>query len=402
MKNNDFPALNVQVNGKRLAYLDNASTTQKPQSVIDTLSYYYQNLNANIHRGVHYLSEKATEQYELAREKVKNYINAEHAEECIFVRGTTEAINLVAFSYGQLAVKSGDEILITQMEHHANIVPWKMLCERTGAQLRVLPINHEGELILDNLDDYLRPNTKMIAVTHISNSLGTINPIKEIINSAHNKNIPVLIDGAQSLAHLNIDVQELDCDFYTLSAHKAYGPMGIGVLYAKKKWLEKMPPYQGGGDMILKVTFDEVIYNDIPYKFEAGTQAIADAIGFGAAIDYLASLDKTQVNQQEEKLLSYALSKLKELPGIKFYGQARNKIPILSFTIDDIHPHDIGTILNENGVAVRTGHHCNMPLMDFFGISGTVRASMSVYNTTEDIDQLYDAIIIALKLFKKL
>jgi cysteine desulfurase/selenocysteine lyase len=397
----DFPALKTLVNSYPLAYLDNAATTQKPQVVIDALRDYYSTMNANVHRGVHFLSETATEAYELSRTKVQRFINAKHHEECIFVRGTTEAINLVATSFGQKFVSSGDEILISGMEHHSNIVPWKLLCDRTGAKLSVIPVTQTGELDLTNLDDLLKTNTKIVAITHVSNALGTINPIKDIITRAHAKNIPVLIDGAQALAHLQVDVQDLDCDFYTISSHKDYGPMGIGALYGKKEWLDQMPPYQGGGEMILQVTFDKVTYNALPHKFEAGTPSVGDAIAWGAAIAYIETLDRDIIKTHEQKLLKYLTNKLQDTPGIKFYGTSSNKIGILSFTLDQIHPHDIGTIVNEYGVAIRTGHHCNMPLMDFLGITGTARASLAMYNNKSDVDQLCDALHKVQELFSR-
>lgn len=388
----NFPTLHTKVGNHQLAYLDNAATTQKPQAVIDSLKNYYTSLNANVHRGVHFLSESATEAYEQAREKVQHFINAKESAECVFVRGTTEAINLVANSFGQAFIKAGDEILISMLEHHSNIVPWKMLCDRTGANLVVIPINNQGEIELDQFSKMLNAKTKMVAISHVSNSLGTINPIKKMIEIAHAQNIPVLIDGAQALAHLNVNVQDLDCDFYAASAHKCFGPMGIGILYGKRAWLEKIPPYQGGGEMILKVTFDDVIYNALPYKFEAGTPSVADAIAWGAAIDYIKGLDKHAVRMHEQILYEYAMDKLQTLPGIKFYGQAAHKVGIISFTLDGIHPHDIGTIANEYGVAIRTGHHCTMPLMDFYQIAGTARASLAMYNTVQEIDQLYMAL----------
>lgn len=397
----DFPALKTQVNAYHLAYLDNAATTQKPQVVMDALSNYYSTMNANVHRGVHFLSETATEAYELARTKVQRFINAKHSDECIFVRGTTEAINLVASSFGQQFVKNGDEILISGMEHHSNIVPWKLLCERTGAKLSIIPITQSGELDLTNLDQLLKPNTKIVAITHVSNALGTINPIKDIITRAHAKNIPVLIDGAQALAHMKVDVQELDCDFYTVSSHKAYGPMGIGALYGKKKWLEQMPPYQGGGEMILQVTFDKVTYNVLPHKFEAGTPSVGDAIAWGAAISYIETLDRDLIATHEQDLLKYLTDKLREVPGLQFYGTSSNKVGIVSFTLEQIHPHDIGTIVNEYGVAIRTGHHCNMPLMDFLGVPGTARASLAMYNTKADVDQLCNALYKVQELFNR-
>lgn len=397
----DFPALQIKVNGYPLSYLDNAATTQKPQIVIDALDEYYSTINANVHRGVHFLSETATEAYENARSKVQKFINAKSPTECIFVRGTTEAINLVANSFGQKFIRANDEILITMMEHHSNIVPWKLLCDRTGAKLIVTPILENGELDLNKFAQLLNDKTRIVAVTHVSNSLGTINPLKEIVNLAHAKNVPVLVDGAQALAHLEVDVQDLDCDFYAASAHKCYGPMGIGVLYGKQHWLEQMPPYQGGGEMILQVTFDKITYNQLPFKFEAGTPSVADAIAWGSAIDYLGSLNRTILRQHEAELYNYAMLKLQNINGIKFFGAAEKKISIISFTLNNIHPHDIGTIANQFGVAIRTGHHCNMPLMDYFGITGTARASIGMYNTKEDIDNLYTALLKVQNIFHK-
>jgi len=397
----NFPALNTKVNGYRLAYLDNAATTQKPQQVMDSLNKYYTSSNANVHRGVHFLSESASEAYEQARNKIQKFINAEHSAECIFTRGTTEAINLVATSFGQQFIQAGDEILISLMEHHSNIVPWKLLCERTGAKLSIIPIDQNGDLELDNLAELLKPNTKIVAITHVSNSLGTLNPIKQIISQAHALNIPVLIDGAQAAAHLKIDVQDLDCDFYAMSAHKCFGPMGVGLLYGKKQWLEQMPPYQGGGDMILQVTFDKVTYNELPYKFEAGTPSVADAIAWGAAIDYYLKLDLALLARHEHELYFCALSELQTIPGLKIIGNAKNRIGLISFTLDGIHPHDIGTIANQYGVAIRTGHHCTMPLMNFYNIPGTARASFAFYNNYADIDQLCDSLTKAQQLFNK-
>lgn len=396
----DFPVLSTKVNGLPLAYLDNAATTQKPVAVINALENYYHTINANVHRGVHFLSETATEAYEQARGKVQRFINAAKPQECVFVRGTTEAINLVANCFAQKFINSDSEILITNMEHHSNIVPWKLVCERTGAKLKVLPLTADGELDLAQLPNFLNEKTKIVAVTHVSNALGTINPVKTIIAAAHAKNIPVLLDGAQAGAHLMIDVQDLDCDFYTLSAHKMYGPMGIGLLYGKERWLEQLPPYQGGGEMILQVSFDKITYNALPYKFEAGTPSVADAIAWGAGIDYLKRLDHAAISEHEKDLLEYATNRLQEIGGLKIYGTAKHKISIVSFTLDNIHPHDIGTIVNEYGVAIRTGHHCNMPLMDFFGISGTARASMAMYNTRQEIDQLCNALNKAQQVFR--
>ncbi len=397
----DFPALRLKVNGHPISYLDNAATTHKPQIVVDALDDYYTNMNANVHRGVHFLSEASTEAFEQARKRLQMFINAKSIKECIFVRGATEGINLVATSFGQQFVRSGDEILISLMEHHSNIVPWKLLCERSGATLKVIPIHEDGTLDLTNLDQLLTNKTKILAITHVSNSLGTINPIKQIIAQAHAKNIPVLIDGSQAAAHIPIDVQDLDCDFYVLSAHKCFGPMGVGLVYGKESWLEQMPPYQGGGEMILQVTFDKISYNDLPFKFEAGTPSVADAVGWHAALDYYSDLDHHKIIEHEQFLYEYAMSRLKDIPSIKFYGTAKQKVGIISFTIDGIHPHDIGTIVNEFGVAIRSGHHCTMPLMDYYGISGTVRASLAFYNNTSDLDRLYDALLQSLQVFKK-
>lgn len=397
----EFPTLRIMVNNHPLVYLDSAATTQKPQCVIDALAHYYSTINANVHRGVHFLSETATEAYEKARRTIQQFINAKHSHECVFVRGTTEAINLVANSFGQEFVREGDEILISVMEHHSNIVPWKLLCDRVKARLVPIPVTQQGELDLTNFDALITSKTKLVAVMHVSNSLGTINPIKDIVRRAHAKNVPVLVDGAQALAHIPVDVQDLDCDFYAASSHKCYGPMGSGVLYGKQKWLEKMPPYQGGGEMILKVSFDHITYNQLPHKFEAGTPSVADAIGFATALDYLQQFDRQELHKYEQALYAFAMDKLQSIPGIRFYGQAHNKIGTISFTLDGIHPHDIGTIANEYGVAIRTGHHCTMPLMDFFGIPGTARASLAMYNNEQDIDELYKAILKVQELFAR-
>lgn len=397
----DFPVLQTKVNNYPLAYLDNAATTQKPQIVIDAFADYYQNMNANVHRAVHHLSELATVEFENARRKVQKFINAKQSTECVFVRGTTEAVNLVASSFGSKFVTNGDEVLITMMEHHSNLVPWKMLCERTGAKLVAIPVTENGELDLDKVHNLLNSKTKILALTHVSNSLGTINPVKKIIQLAHAKNIPVLLDGAQALAHLKVDVQDLDCDFYTASAHKCYGPLGIGVLYAKHKWLEQLPPYQGGGEMILKVSLDHITYNEPPFKFEAGTPSIADAIAWGRGIDYLNSLDRDKIHQYEQDLLAYATEKLLTIPGLKIYGTAAQKVSIISFVLDGIHPHDIGTISDKYGVAIRTGHHCNMPLMDFYNITGTARASFGMYNTIQEVDQLCAALLQVQAMFNR-
>jgi len=387
-----FPLLRQQVNGKPLVYFDNAATSQKPQVVIDAITRYYHEENSNIHRGVHYLSEKATQSYEGAREKVRGFLNARSTKEIVFVRGTTEAINLVAASYGRVNVKAGDEVVVSAMEHHSNIVPWQMLCEEKGASLRVVPMNDDGELLLDAYERLLNERTKIVAVVHISNALGTINPIKEMIASAHARGIPVLIDGAQAVPHMKIDVQDLDCDFYAFSSHKMFGPTGVGVLFGKKELLEKMPPYQGGGDMIKSVTFEKTTYNELPYKFEAGTPNIASSIGLGAAIDYIGAMDLNAVLAYENELLRYGTERLLEIPGLKIIGTAKEKASVISFVLEGIHPHDIGTILDYEGIAIRTGHHCAQPVMQRYGIPATARASFAFYNTKDEIDVLVKAI----------
>jgi cysteine desulfurase / selenocysteine lyase len=388
----DFPVLRQTVNGKPLVYLDNAATSQKPEAVIERLEKYYREENANIHRGVHMLSEKATDEYEKARHKIQNFLNAREAREILFVRGTTEAINLVAQTFGRQNIRAGDEILISTLEHHSNIVPWQMLREQTGATLRVIPINDAGELLMDEFEKLLSKKTKLVSVGHISNALGTINPIEKIIEKAHGAGAKVLIDGAQGVPHRKVDVQALDCDFYAFSGHKVYGPTGIGVLYGKADLLQAMPPYQGGGDMISQVTFEKTTYNVIPYKFEAGTPHIAGAIGLGEAIDYLNALDLHAVGDYEHALLSYATESLSAIPGLKIIGTARNKAGVISFTLEGIHPHDIGTILDQDGIAIRTGHHCAMPLMLRLGLPATARASLSFYNTRKEIDVLVKGI----------
>ncbi len=378
----DFPIFEQTVRGKRLTYLDSAATTQKPDCVIKTLSEYYRTSNANVNRSVHYLSEVSTLAYEEARRKVQKFIHAKHSSECIFVKGTTEGINLVAQSFGAAFVKENDEIVISAMEHHANIVPWQMLCERVGAHLKVIPMTTAGELDISALPNLLTDRTKLVAVSHISNALGTIHPIPEIISLAHAKGIPVLVDGAQSAPHLPVDVQALDCDFFVFSGHKTYGPTGIGVLYGKSELLEKMPPFQGGGEMIKKVSFSKTEYNDLPYKFEAGTPPIADAIALGSAIDYLQNIGFDALIQHEKYLLDLTLQKLSEIDGIQIIGpsSSKNRIGIISFTLPGIHPHDLGTIADQYGVALRTGHHCAMPIMEFFGIPATTRVSLGLYN----------------------
>ncbi len=384
----DFPVLRQTVNGKPLVYLDNAASSQVPQVVIDRGSIYLEDEHSNIHRGVHYLSQKATTAYEGAREKVKRFINARESRECIFVRGATEGINLVMHGYGRKFIGAGDEIIISAMEHHANIVPWQMLCEEKGARLRVIPMNDAGELLLDEYDALLNERTKLVAVTHVSNALGTVNPIKGMIDQAHKYGVPVLIDGAQSAPHMLVDVQDLDCDFYAFSGHKMFAPTGSGVVYGKAALLETMNPFQGGGDMIKSVTFEKTIYGDLPNKFEAGTPAIASQIGLGAAIDYLNTIDRKKAAAHEDELLRYATEKLSAIEGVRIIGTAREKLSVLSFVIDDIHPHDIGTILDQEGIAVRAGHHCAQPVMQRFNVPATARASFAFYNTKEEVDVL--------------
>jgi cysteine desulfurase/selenocysteine lyase len=383
-----FPVLREIVNGHPLVYLDNAATSQKPDAVIDAISGYYRHTNANIHRGVHLLSQRATEDYEAARAAIQVFLNAGDTREIIFVRGATEAINLVAQSYGRTHVGLGDEVLITAMEHHSNIVPWQILCEEKGAKLRVAPINDAGELIFSEFEKLLTPRAKIVAVSHVSNALGTINPVKEIVQKAHALGIPVLVDGAQAAPHLAIDVRDLDCDFYAFSSHKVYGPTGIGVLYGKAALLEAMPPYQGGGDMISSVTFEKTIYNKLPHKFEAGTPDIAGVIGLGAAIAWVGNVGIHAIGAHEHALLAYATKVIGAIPGVRLIGTATEKAGVLSFLMEDIHPHDIGTILDQEGVAVRTGHHCAQPVMERYNIPATVRASFAVYNTLEEIDAL--------------
>lgn len=388
----DFPLLHQEVNGKPLAYLDNAATSQKPTQVIEALDKYYQEDNANIHRGIHTLSERATIDYEQARGKVRSFINANSEKEIIFVRGATEGINLIAQSYGRNKLKTGDEIIISEMEHHSNIVPWQLLCEQTGAILKIIPINDSGELILEEFEKLLSPKTKLVSLAHISNALGTINPIQIIIDRAHEHNAVVIIDGAQATPHTIVDVQALDCDFYVFSGHKLFGPTGIGVLYGKAHLLEAMPPWQGGGDMIKMVSFEKTLYNDLPYKFEAGTPHIAGVIGLGAAIDYVSATGLDAIAAYEHELLEYATEKTLEVKGLRLIGTAQQKTSILSFVIDSIHPHDIGTILDHEGIAIRTGHHCAMPVMTHFNVPATARASFAFYNTFEEVDRLIQAL----------
>ena len=384
----DFPILRRQVHGKPLVYLDNAATAQKPHAVIDSLSRYYEQENANIHRGVHYLSERATEEYAAARKTIQYFLNAADAGEIIFVRGATEGINLVAQTYGRANVGQGDEVLISAMEHHSNIVPWQILCEEKDAKLRVIPINDSGELIWEEFEKLLGSRTKMVAVTHVSNALGTVNPVRRIVEQAHRANVPVLVDGAQSVPHIEVDVQALDCDFFVFSGHKIYGPTGIGVLYGKSALLDAMPPYQGGGDMISSVTFEKTTYNKLPYKFEAGTPHISGGIGLGCAIGYLNGVGIERVERHEHELLAYATRAVGEIPGLRVIGTAAEKAGVLSFVMEGIHPHDIGTILDQQGIAIRTGHHCAQPVMQRFGIPATARASFALYNTREEVDAL--------------
>jgi cysteine desulfurase / selenocysteine lyase len=388
----DFPILAQLVHGKRLVYLDNANTSQKPRAVIEALDRYYEEANANIHRATHMLSERATGAYEGARLKAQQFVNAPEVRAIILTRGTTDGINLVAQSYGRLVLKPGDEVLISWMEHHSNIVPWQLVCEQTGASLRVAPIDDRGELVVEEFERLLSDRTKIVAVAHVSNSLGTINPVRQIVELAHAKGAAVLVDGAQAAPHLPIDVQALDCDFYVLSGHKMYGPTATGLLYGRTELLERMPPYQGGGDMIQSVTFEKTTYNVLPYKFEAGTPNIAGVVGFGAAIDYLQSFDRAAVLEHEDALLAAATARVAETPGTRIYGTAREKTGVLSFTLDGIHPHDAGTILDAEGVAVRSGQHCAQPVMDRFGVPATIRASFGIYNTIEDVAALVAAL----------
>lgn len=388
----DFPILQRHIHGKPLVYFDNAATSQKPQVVIDCLDNYYQHYNSNIHRGVHTLSQEATAAYEGARHKIQHFLNAKSPKEIVFVRGTTEAINLVANSYGRTNIGQDDEIILSEMEHHANIVPWQLLCEQTGAKLKIIPINDQGELLLDKYAELFTPKTKLVAIVHVSNALGTINPIQSMVKIAHQHGVPVLVDGAQATPHMKVDVQALDCDFYTLSSHKMYGPTGVGALYVRQSILEDMPPYQGGGEMIQWVTFEKTTFNEIPFRFEAGTMPIADAIAFGTAIDYLQSIGLDRISQREQALLHYAEQQAADFPGLRIIGTAQHKASILSFLLDSIHAHDVGTILDNEGIAIRTGHHCAMPVMQHFHVPATARASFSFYNTFAEIDQLFAAL----------
>ncbi len=387
----DFPILNREVNGYPLVYFDNAATSQTPKQVMDAIVDYYSNYNANIHRGVHSLSHEATDKYEGARRKIQQHFNAEKAHEIIFTSGTTHGINLVASGFASF-LKKGDEILVSALEHHSNIVPWQMLCEKTGAILKVIPMNDQGELIYESFEELLSEKTKMVFLNHVSNALGTINPIKKIIDKAHEKDAAVLIDGAQAAPHIKADVQALDVDFYVVSAHKMCGPTGVGILYGKEEWLNKLPPYQGGGEMIATVSFEKTTYADLPHKFEAGTPNICGGIAFGAAIDYMNSISFKAIARYEDELLDYATLKLQEIEGMKLYGTSREKTAVISFNIEGLHPYDIGTLVDKMGIAVRTGHHCAQPIMDFYKIPGTVRASFSFYNTKEEIDRFIEAV----------
>jgi len=388
----DFPTLDQEVNGYPLAFLDNAASSQKPLIVIDRVRDFYLNEYSNIHRGVHYLSYKATEEYEKTRVKIKSFLNSQCPQEIIFVRGATEAINLIASSYGEKYIKKDDEIIISTLEHHSNIVPWQMLCQKTGAIIKTIPIDQKGELIIDEYKKLFTSKTKLVAVNHMSNSLGTINPVKEMTRIAHENNTKILIDGAQAVPHMKIDVQDIDCDFYVFSGHKVFAPTGIGVLYGKKDILEKMPPYQGGGDMILSVTFDKTLYADLPHRLEAGTPNIAGTIGLGAAIDYINKIGFHNIQEQEHKLLTYATNRLQEIESLKIIGTSKTKGSVISFVLENIHPHDIGTILDKEGVAIRTGQHCTQPVMDFYKIPATARASFAFYNNEEDVDRLIQAL----------
>lgn len=397
---NDFPILSQKIYGNPLVYFDNGATTQKPKVVIDMLSKLYSENNSNVHRGIHYLSNQLTGMYELAREKVQKYLNAQHNHEIVFTSGITASINLVAFSFGEAYIKKNDEIIVSEMEHHSNIVPWQMMCDRKGAHLKVIPFNEQGELLLDEYKKLINSKTKLVAINHVSNSLGTINPVKEIVAIAHKDKIPVLIDGAQAIQHENIDVQDMDCDFYAFSGHKIYGPTGTGILYGKERWLEEMPPYQGGGDMIDSVKFEHTTYNDLPFKFEAGTPNYIGAIGLGAALDYLTGIGLDSIRNYEKELLDYATPKIMAIDGLKLYGAAKNKICIFSFLMDNIHSYDVGMFLDKMGIAVRTGHHCTQPLWDHYRAEGSIRASLVFYNTFEEIDFLCEALKKIQKIFE--
>jgi cysteine desulfurase/selenocysteine lyase len=397
---NDFPILETKVRGKDLVYLDNGDTAQKPKLVIDAISSYYSDYNSNIHRGVHHLSQVATTAYEDAREKLKGFINAPKLEEVIFTEGTTESINIVASCFGRKSLNKGDEVIISAMEHHSNIVPWQMICDEREAVLKVIPINNNGELLMEEYKKLLSDKTKLVAVIHISNTLGTINPVKEIIDLAHQKGALVLLDGAQAVPHIKVDVQDLDCDFYAFSGHKMFGPTGVGILYGKSEYLNDMPPYQGGGDMIKEVTFEKTTYNCLPHKFEAGTPNIVGGIGLGVAVDYMQEVGIDLMHKREEELLTYATEKILKVEGVRIIGEAEHKASVLSFVVEGLHPFDVGTLLDQLGIAVRTGHHCTQPLMDIFKIPGTIRASFAFYNTKEEVDQLISGLERALSMLR--
>ncbi len=396
----DFPLLGEEMRGKPMVFLDSAASSQKPTAVLDALKYYYEHQHANVHRGVYELSQQATDAFELGRERARKFLNAGSEEEVIFVRGTTEGINLVASSFSRRFIKAGDEVLISAMEHHSNIVPWQLVCEQVGAKLQVIPVNERGELIMEEFDRLLNDRTRIVAVTHVSNTLGTINPVEEIIAKAHQRGVPVLLDGAQATPHLKVDVQALDVDFYTFSGHKVFGPTGIGILFGKKKWLEEMPPYQGGGEMIATVTFEKTTFNELPHKFEAGTPDISGAVGLGVALEYVENIGQEAIAQYEHELLEYATEKLSAIEGLRIVGTAEKKASVISFLIEGTHPYDVGTLLDKQGIAVRTGHHCTQPLMDRYGIPGTVRASFAFYNTREDIDRLVAGVERAAKMLQ--
>jgi cysteine desulfurase/selenocysteine lyase len=395
----DFPILGRQVHGKPLVYLDNAATTQKPQPVIDAIARYYTEANANVHRGVHLLSQVATDQYEAAREKVRAYFNARSVREVVFTRNSTEGINLVAHAFGAARVGQGDEVVISALEHHSNIVPWQLLCERRGARLRVAPIDDRGDIVLQALEGLIGPRTRIVAVAHMSNALGTVNPVDEIVRMAHAKGAAVLLDGSQAAYHMPVDVQALECDFYVATGHKLYGPMGIGVLYGRERLLEELPPFLGGGDMIRSVTFERSTWHELPHKFEAGTPDVAGAIGLGAALDYISAVGLHEIEAYERELLAYATEVVSGIPGVRLIGTARRKASVLSFVLENVHPHDIGTIVDREGVAIRTGHHCAQPVMDRFGVPATARASLAMYNTREDVDALGRAVRRAREMF---
>jgi len=398
---NDFPVLSQKIYGKPLIYFDNGATTQKPRVVIDIINKLHSEHNSNVHRGVHYLSDQMTQMYESARKKVQNYLNARVYQEIIFTKGVTDSINTVAYSFGEAYIKDNDEIIVSEMEHHSNIVPWQMMCKRKGAKLKVIPFDDKGGLLLDEYKKLINSKTKLVAVVHVSNSLGTINPVKEIVAIAHENNVPVLIDGAQAIQHGKIDVQDIDCDFYAFSGHKIYGPTGIGILYGKERWLQEMSPYQGGGDMIERVTFEHTTYDDLPFKFEAGTPNYIGAIGLGVALDYLTSIGLDNIKNYEKKLLEYGTTKLLALSGLKLYGTAENKICIFSFLLNNSHPYDVGVFLDRMGIAVRTGHHCTQPLWGHYKVEGSVRASLAFYNTLEEIDYFYEALKKIQKMFNE-